>query len=78
MSNIDPEILARAKRDCGENCALEKLTEWSYTFKCGPKSFCRISRFMVQDRQTVNAAALAAFGHAHAKARATVGRYPTD
>jgi hypothetical protein len=55
MSNIDPEILARAKRDYGENCELERLTEWSYTYKCGPKSFCRISRFMAEQGFEVSA-----------------------
>jgi len=48
MSEIDPKILELAKRDFGENCELVKQTEWSYSFKCGPKSYCRISRFMAE------------------------------
>ena len=48
MSDIDPKILEHAKRDYGENCELVKRTEWSYSFKCGPKSYCRISRFMAE------------------------------
>ena len=48
MNNIDPEILELAKREYGENCELVRATEWSYTYKCGPKSYCRISRFMVE------------------------------
>ena len=39
MSEIDPEILERAKKDYGENCELVKRTKWSYSFKCGEKSF---------------------------------------
>jgi hypothetical protein len=48
MNNIDLEILELAKREYGENCELVKQTEWSYSFKCGPKSYSRISRFMVE------------------------------
>ena len=48
MGNIDPEILELAKQTYGENCELVKATEWSYTYKCGPNSYCRISRFMVE------------------------------
>jgi hypothetical protein len=48
MNNIDPKILELAKRDYGENCELVKRTEWSYSFKCGPKSYCSISRFMAE------------------------------
>ena len=48
MSNISPEILELAKREYGENCELVQATEWSYTFKCGTKSYCRISRFMAE------------------------------
>src|SRR5215471_12653321 len=55
MSNIDPEILELAKRECGENCELVKRTEWSYSFKCGPKSYCNISRFMVEKDFVVSA-----------------------
>ena len=55
MSDIDPEVLAQAKRDYGENCELVKLTEWSYQFKCGEKSFCRISRFIPEKGFAVSA-----------------------
>jgi hypothetical protein len=48
MSDIAPEILELAKREYGENCELVKATDWSYTFKCGPKAYCRISRFMAE------------------------------
>jgi hypothetical protein len=48
MSNIDPEILNLAKQEYGENCELVRATEWSYTYKCGSKSYCRISRFMAE------------------------------
>jgi hypothetical protein len=48
MSEIAPEILELAKREYGENCELVQATEWSYTFKCGAKSYCRISRFMAE------------------------------
>lgn len=48
MSGIAPEILELAKREYGEGCELVKATEWSYTFKCGPKAYCRISRFMAE------------------------------
>jgi hypothetical protein len=55
MSDIDPEVLARAKRDYGENGELVKVTEWSYQFRCGEKSFCRISRFMAEKGFEVSA-----------------------
>ena len=48
MSDIAPEILELAKREYGENCELDQATEWSYTFKCGPKSYGRISRFLAE------------------------------
>jgi len=48
MSEIDPKILELAKRDYGENCELVMRTEWSYSFKCGETSYCRISRFMAE------------------------------
>jgi hypothetical protein len=48
MNNIDPRILELAKKDYGENCELVRATEWSYSFKCGPKSYCRISRFLAE------------------------------
>lgn len=48
MSEIAPEILELAKREYGENCELVKATEWSYSFRCGPKSYYRISRFMAE------------------------------
>jgi hypothetical protein len=48
MSDVDPRILEFAKRTYGEECELERRSEWSYSFKCGPKSYSRISRFMVE------------------------------
>lgn len=56
MANIDPEILDLAKNDYGENCELVKRTEWSYSFKCGPKSSGSISRFMAEKGFEVSAA----------------------
>src|SRR5271154_1893609 len=56
MNNIDPEILALAKRDYGDNCELVRRTEWSYSFKCGPKSYSSMSRFMVESGFEVSAA----------------------
>lgn len=53
--NIDPKILEFAKRYYGDNCELVKRTEWSYSFKCGPKSYCAISRFMVEKDFKVSA-----------------------
>ncbi len=55
MNNIDPDILELAKRDYGENCELAKRTEWSYSFKCGSKSYCSISRFMAEKGFEVSA-----------------------
>jgi hypothetical protein len=55
MNDIDPDILELAKREYGDNCELEKRTEWSYSFKCGPKSYSRISRFMVEKGFEVSA-----------------------
>ena len=55
MSDIDPNVLAFAKREYGENCELVKRTEWSYSFKCGPKSYSSISRFMVEKDFTIGA-----------------------
>jgi hypothetical protein len=48
MNDIDPKILELAKREFGENCELVKRTEWSYTYKCGEKSYCTMSRFLVE------------------------------
>ena len=53
MNDIDPKILELARRDFGENCELVRRTEWSYTFKCGEKSYCSISRFMAEPGFTV-------------------------
>jgi hypothetical protein len=55
MNEIDPKILEIAKRDFGENCELAERTKWSYSFKCGPKSYCRISRFMAETAFEVSA-----------------------
>ena len=48
MKDIDPNILELAKKDFGDNCEVVRETDWSYSFKCGPKSYCRISKFMVE------------------------------
>jgi hypothetical protein len=56
MNNIDPKILELAKRDYGEHCELVKRTEWSYSFKCGPKSYSSISRFLAEKDCEVSAA----------------------
>jgi hypothetical protein len=48
MSEIAPEILEIAKREYGDNCELVQATEWSCTFKCGPKSYFTISKFMAE------------------------------
>jgi hypothetical protein len=55
MTDIDPKILELAKKDYGENCELVKRTEWSYSFKCGPKSYSSISRFMAEKGFEVSA-----------------------
>lgn len=55
MSDIHPKVLEFAKRKYGENCELERKSEWSYSFKCGSKSYCRISRFMVEPDFEVSA-----------------------
>jgi hypothetical protein len=48
MTDIDPKILELAKREFGDNCELVRRTEWSYSYKCGPKSYCTISRFLAE------------------------------
>jgi hypothetical protein len=53
MTNIDTKILELARREYGESCELAKRTEWSYSFKRGSKSYCSISRFMVDKDITV-------------------------
>lgn len=55
MPEIDPQILEDARREYGENCELVLASEWSYTYKCGPKSYCRVSRFMVEKDLEVRA-----------------------
>ncbi len=56
MNGIDPKILELAKKDFGDNCELVRKTDWSYSFKCGPKSYCSISRFMAEEGFEVSAA----------------------
>lgn len=56
MNNIDPDVLEHAKRIYGENCELVRKTEWSYTFKCGPNSYCNLSRFLAETGFKVSAA----------------------
>ena len=55
MNQIDPKILELAKREFGENCELVKRTEWSYSYKCGEKSYCSVSRFSVEKDFAVRA-----------------------
>jgi hypothetical protein len=55
MNDIDPKMLEFAKKEFGENCELVKRTEWSYSYKCGEKSYCSISRFMVETGFEVSA-----------------------
>jgi len=55
MDDIDPKILELGRRDFGENCELVKQTEWSYTFKCGEKSYGHISRFIAEPGFRVSA-----------------------
>jgi hypothetical protein len=55
MSDIDPKVIELAKRDFGENCELVKQTEWSYTFKCGEKSYGHVSRFLAEPGFRVSA-----------------------
>ena len=55
MNEIDQKILKLGRREFGENCELVKQTEWSYSYKCGEKSYCRISRFMVEPGFEVSA-----------------------
>jgi hypothetical protein len=55
MNDVDPKILEFAKREFGEDCELVKRTEWSYSYKCGEKSYCSISRFMVEPSFEVSA-----------------------
>ena len=58
MSDIDPDVLELLRRDAepGQACELVKRTEWSYTFKCGPKTHCSISRFLAEKNFEVSAA----------------------
>jgi hypothetical protein len=55
MNDIDPKILELVKRLFGENCEFVKRTEWSYSFKYGPKSYCSISRFDAEEDFEVSA-----------------------
>jgi len=55
MDKIDPKILELAKKDYGENCELTRRTEWSYSFKCGEKSYCSISRFLAEKDFVISA-----------------------
>jgi hypothetical protein len=55
MNEIDPNILELAKKDFGDNCELVRKTDWSYSFKCGPKSYSSISRFMAEKGFEVSA-----------------------
>lgn len=55
MNGVDPKILEFAKDRYGETCELVRRTEWSYSFKCGPKMFCSLSRFTAEKDFTVSA-----------------------
>jgi hypothetical protein len=55
MNEIDPKILEYAKGLYGETCELVRRTEWSYSFKCGPKMLCSLSRFAAEKDFAVSA-----------------------
>ncbi|HLZ39680.1 MAG TPA: hypothetical protein VKQ11_01880 [Candidatus Sulfotelmatobacter sp.] len=55
MNEIDPKILEVGKRTYGDECELVKRTEWSYSYKCGEKSYCSISRFLAETGFQVSA-----------------------
>lgn len=55
MNEIDPKILEFAKGLYGESCELVQRTEWSYSFRCGPKMFCSLSRFTAEKDFVVSA-----------------------
>jgi hypothetical protein len=55
MNEIDPKILEYAKELYGETCELVRRTEWSYSFKCGPKMLCSLSRFAAEKDFAVSA-----------------------
>jgi hypothetical protein len=55
MNEIDPKILEHAKEMYGESCEMVRRTEWSYSFKCGPKMFCSLSRFATERDFAVSA-----------------------
>jgi hypothetical protein len=55
MNDINPKVIELAKRDFGETCELVKQTEWSYTFKCGEKSYGHVSRFLAEPGFIVSA-----------------------
>ena len=48
MNEIDPKVVEYAKEMYGETCELVRRSEWSYSFKCGPKMFCSLSRFAAE------------------------------
>jgi hypothetical protein len=56
MSNIDPKAIEFAKKMYGEDCELERRTEFSYSLKCGSECFSTISRFMIEPGFEVGAA----------------------
>lgn len=56
MDDLDPKILEYAKSVYGPSCEFVRSTDWSYTFRCGEKSYCRISRFMVEKGIVISAA----------------------
>ena len=55
MNDIDAKAIEFAKKTYGQDCELERRTEFSYSFKCGPERFCTISRFMVEPGFEVSA-----------------------
>ncbi len=57
MDEIDRKVLEMVKKDAepGAECELIEKTEWSYSFKCGPKSYCSISRFLADKGFEVSA-----------------------
>jgi hypothetical protein len=55
MNEVDPKIVEYAKEMYGETCEFVRRSEWSYSFKCGPKMFCSLSRFAAEKDFVVSA-----------------------
>ncbi len=55
MTEIDPKFLEWIKNLYGAECELVEATEWSYSYKHGPKSYGMTSKFMLDKDLTVSA-----------------------